>query len=306
LLLPMLLGYLIPVLLLGAPSIGGLAKPSGLTRNEGVALIKIGLAGVVTAPMYWLVSSSDRWFLQHYHGAEAVGVYSIGYSVATVGMMVNTAVMFVWLPEAVREYEEDRARAQDTLGRLMSRLVAAMAIIWLVVAAAGGDIVRWLANERFHAAADYVPYIAGGGFFYGVLHLANTGLLLAKQLNWAALWWLAGGLVCTLLNMALVPRYGGVGAAVTQSASFGLISLAILATSQAKFQLHLDWSRLATAMLVILAAGVFLAPPWHGTAPYSLLMKLPIGIAVAVIVAWMMAPDWCVKGIDYLRRRAFH
>ena len=123
LLLPMLLGYLIPVLLLGTPSIAGLAKPSGLTRNEGAALIKIGLAGVVTAPMYWLLSSSDRWFLQHYHGAEAVGVYSIGYNVGIVGMMVKSAVMSVWLPEAAREYEQDPARAQVTLGRLMSRLV---------------------------------------------------------------------------------------------------------------------------------------------------------------------------------------
>ena len=302
LLLPMLLGYLIPVLLLGAPSVAGLAKPSGLTRNEGAALIKIGLAGVVTAPMYWLLSSSDRWFLQHYHGAEAVGVYSIGYSVGIVGMMVNSAVRSVWLPEAAREYEQDPARAQVTLGRLMSRLVALLALIWLAVAAAGGDIVRWLANERFHAAADYVPYIAGGVFFYGVLHLANTGLLLAKQLNWAALWWLAGGLVCTLLNLALVPRYGGVGAAVTQTASFAFISVGILATSQAKFRLHLDWSRLAAAVLIILPAGVFLAPSWHGTAPVSLLMKLPIGIAVAVIVVWLIAPDWCIKGIGYLRR----
>jgi O-antigen/teichoic acid export membrane protein len=306
LLLPMLLGDLIPIFLLGAPSIAGLAKPSGLTRNEGVALIKIGLAGVVTAPMYWLLSSSDRWFLQHYYGAEAVGVYSIGYSFAMVGMIVNNTVNSVWLFEAAREYEHDPAHAQVTLGRLMSRLAALMAVIWLVVAAAGGDMVRWLTNERFHAAAGYVPYIAGGVFFYGVLKLANTGLLLAKQFNWVALWWLAGGLVSTLLNLALVPKYGGVGAAVTQSASFGLISLAILATAQAKFPIHLEWGRLATAMLVILAAGVFLAPPWHGTAPYSLLMKLPIGIAVAVIVAWMMAPDWCVKGIDYLRRRAFH
>ncbi len=102
LLVPMLLGDLIPVLLLGAPSIASLAKPSGLTRNEGVALIKIGLAGVVTAPMYWLLSSSDRWFLQHYHGAEAVGVYSIGYSFAMVGMMVNNAITSVWLFEAAR------------------------------------------------------------------------------------------------------------------------------------------------------------------------------------------------------------
>jgi hypothetical protein len=35
------------------------------------------------------------------------------------------------------------------------------------------------------------------------------------------------------------------------------------------------------------------------------LMKLPIGIAVAIFVAWTMAPDWCVKGINYLCRRAF-
>jgi O-antigen/teichoic acid export membrane protein len=301
LLLPMLLGNLIPVLLLGAPSIAGLAKPSGLTWNEGAALIKIGLAGVVTAPMYWLLSSSDRWFLQHYHGAKAVGVYSIGYSVGIVGLMVENAVRLVWLPEAAREYEQDPAQAQVTLGRLMSRVVALLALIWLVVAAAGGDIVRWLANERFQAAADYVPYIAGGVFFYGVLHLANTGLLLAKQLNWAALWWVAGALICTLLNLALVPRYGGVGAAVTQAASFAFISLGILATSQAKCHLHLDWSRLAAAVLIILPTGVFLAPPWHGTAPFSLLMKLPIGIAVAVIVALLMAPDWCIKGIDHLR-----
>ena len=305
LLLPMLLGYLIPTLLLGAPSITEMTKPSGLTRTEGAALVKIGLAGIITAPMYWLLSSSDRWFLQHYHGAEAVGVYSIGYSVAIVGMMVNTAVMSVWLPEASREYEQDPARAQIILGRLMSRLTAAMALIWLVVAAAGGDMVRWLANDRFHAAADYVPYIAGGVFFYGVLHLANAGLLLAKKLNYAALWWFAGGLVCALLNLTLVPRLGGIGAAITQSISFAFISLGILVTSQAMFHVHLVWSRLAMVLSIVVAAGVFMTPPWHGSAPFSLLMKLPIGIALGVIVSWLIAPDWCVKGIEHLRLRGF-
>jgi len=305
LLLPMLLGYLIPVLLLGTPSIPTLMKRSRLTRNEGVALINIGLAGVVTAPMYWLLTSSDRWFLQHYHGAETVGVYSIGYSVAIVGMIVNSAVMAVWGPEAAREYEEDRARAKFTLGSLMSRQVAAMAIIWLAAAAAGGDIVRWLANERFRAAADYVPFIAGGVFFYGVLRLALTGLLLAKQMKWAALWWLAGGAVCILLNLALVPRYGGLGAAVSQSTSFAFIAMGIFATAQTKFRVQLEWKRLVASMLIVLVAAVFLIPPWHRTALLSLLMKLPIGFAAAVIVAWMAAPDWCVKGVDYLRRKGF-
>jgi len=305
LLIPLVLGYLIPVLLLGTPPIFGLTKRSDLTWDEGAAIVKIGLAGIVTAPMYWLLSSSDRWFLQHYDGAESVGIYSIGYSVAIIGMMVNTAVMTVWQPEAAREYEEDRARAPGTLGKLMSRLVVAMAIIWLAATAAGGDIVRWLANERFHAAAGYVPYIAGGVFFYGLLRLANTGLLLAKQLQWSAFWWLLGGLVCLVLNLLLVPRYGGMGAAVTQSISFAFIAVGIFATAQTKFRILLDWGRLAAVMLVVLAAGAFLERPWHAAPFFSLLMKLPIGIAVAVIVTWMTAPDWCAKAVDHLRRRVF-
>jgi O-antigen/teichoic acid export membrane protein len=302
LLVPLLLGYLIPVLLFGVPSIARLAKPSGLTRSEGAALIKIGLAGVVTSPMYWLLSSSDRWFLHHHHGAVAVGVYSIGYSVAIIGMMVNDAVISVWLPEAAQEYEQSPTRSQFTLGRLMSRLVALLALVWLAVAAAGGEIIRWLANERFHAAADYVPYIAGGVFFYGVLHLANTGLLLAKRLSWAALWWLAGGVVCGLLNLTFVPNYGGIGAAVTQTASFAFVCMGVLCTSQAKLPIHLDWPRLAIVILIVVTAGTLLAPAWHGIPHLSLLMKLPIGIAVAVIVAFVMARDWCTKGIGYLRR----
>ena len=304
LILPMVLGYLLPVLLLGMPSIAGLLKPSGLPPNAGVALVKIGIAGVITAPMYWLLSSSDRWFLQHYHGAAAVGVYSVGYSVAAIGGMVNGAVMSVWLSEASREFERDQEQAKAILGRLISRLLAAMAVIWLVVAAAGGDIIRLLANERFHASVEIVPFIAGGVFFYGISQVMVIDLMLAKQYKWAALWWFVGGVVCTLLNIVAVPRWSGLGAAMAQSLSFAFISFGILAISQAKYPIQLAWWRLALVMITILIAGLFLAPPWHAVPSVSLLMKFPIGIAVASFTAWVTAPDWCTRGKEYIRRRA--
>lgn len=304
LLLPIVLGYVLPVLFLGMPSIASLRKPSPLSSRDGIALVKIGLAGVVTAPMYWFLSSSDRWFLQHYHGDVAVGIYSIGYSVGIVGMMINAALTSVWMPEAAREYERDRTVAQFTLGRLMGQLVGLMALIWLAVAAAGGDIIRFLANERFHGAAEYVPYIAGGIFFYGVLHLANTGLLLAKELNWAALWWLAGGVLCLVLNWILVPFFGGLGAALTQCLCFAFISFGILATSQSKFHLQLDWGRLLAVLLIVVPSGALMAPRWDGIALLSLSMKLPIGLLVSALVAYIMEPDWRVKACDYMRQRA--
>lgn len=303
LIFPMLLSYLIPLLLLGTPSLRLLAKPSVLAKKDGVPLIKIGLAAIVTAPMYWLLSSSDRWFLQYYHGTEAVGIYSIGYSVAIIGMMINAAVMSVWLPEASREYEQDREQAKVTLGRLMSRLVAAMALIWLMAAAAGGDIVRWLANERFHTSADFVPFIAGGVFFYGTSQLALYGLVLVKQFQWAAFWWFVGGLVSTLLNFLLVPRYGGLGAAITQSGSFAFIAIGIFATSQAKYHVQLDWARLTTVVALIVVAGLFLAPAWNTNPLASLVMKFPFGVIVAAIASWLIAPDWCTRGVRWLRCR---
>jgi O-antigen/teichoic acid export membrane protein len=293
---------LIPIVMLGTPPLRVLATRSGLASSEGVELVKVGLAGVVTAPMYWLLTSSDRWFLERFHGADDVGIYSIGYSVAIIGMMMNTAVMAVWQPEAAREYEANQAHARKSLGGLMSRLIAVMAVVWLAATAAGGDVVRWLANERFHAAARYIPYIAGGVFFYGVLRLATTGLLVATQLKWAAWWWLAGGVLCMMLNLALVPEHGGMGAAITQSISFAFIAAGILATAQRRFHVDLNWIRLVPTMAVILVTGIYLYPPWHGSPAVSLLMKLPVGIAVAGVVAAVAAPDWCAIGIAQLRR----
>lgn len=304
LLIPLVLGYAASVLLLGLPSVRGLVQPSGLSRNQGVGLIKIGLAGVVTAPLYWLLSSSDRWFLQHFHGDQAVGVYSIGYSVGIVGMMINNAITAVWLPEASREFEQEPLRAQRTLGLLMTRLVAAMALVWLAVAAAGGDVVRWMANERFHGAADCVPYVAGGVFFYGVLHLANTSLLLVKQLKWAALWWAIGGALCLLLNLALVRRFGAIGAALSQCLSFAAIALGILVTAQRRFPMRLSARPLLVGLVLIVLAGVFLTRPWHETAYWSLLMKLPAGMTVALVVLLLVEPDWRVRALHYMRQRA--
>ena len=182
----------------------------------------------------------------------------------------------------------------------MRRLLAAMAVIWLVVAAAGGDIVRLLANERFHASAEFVPFIAGGVFFYGTLQLNVFELILVKQYKWAALWWFVGGVVCTLLNIVMVPRWSGLGASIAQSADFAFISFGILAISQAKYPIQLAWWRLTTVMLTILIAGLFLAPRWHAVPAVSLLMKFPIEFALVSFTAWVTAPDWCARGSEYI------
>jgi O-antigen/teichoic acid export membrane protein len=300
--LSMTLGYLMSVSVVGVPPIRSLLARSKLSTKDQICLINTGLAGIVTAPMYWVVSSADRWFLQTFHGPGAVGTYSIAYGVGAIGLVVNSAVIAVWIPEASKEFEQNRERARQSLGLLVSRLGVGLALVWMMVASLGPDMMRCLTNVRFHQSAPIVPYIAAGVFFYGVFHLASIGLLLAKKLYWSAVWWICGGLVCVSLNFALVPEYGGIGAAAAQALSFALIAVGAAATSQAILRLTVRWSTLLGSVALVILVQIALQGAWHVRPIFSVLEKLPIALMVCFSLAWFVAPDWCQKGFRMLRQ----
>ena len=304
LLLAAFFGYAISLLVLGIPSIVALSKRVAVSSANRRHLIGIGLPGVLTAPMYWMLSMSDRWFLQHYHGVEAVGVYVVGYGIGAIGLIFNSALMSVWLPEAAKEYEQSPQTAHLTLGGLMSRLIAALSLVWLIVASLGSDVLLLLTDAKFHAAAVYVPYIAGGVFFYGVFQLANTNLLLGKRLVWSAFWWVVGGVVCVVLNITLVPTLGALGAAVTQTISFAFISATVFTVAQRLWPVRIRGKRLALTLALVASGGFLMAVPWHQTPLVSLALKVPCTVAVASIIAWLMAPDWCGLCLRYISKRA--
>lgn len=303
LVLALLLTSLVPWAVLGQPAVRQLLTPSGLATTQQRDLLKIGLAGVVTAPMYWFLSSADRWFLGYFLDPDTVGIYSVAYNLAALGAMANAAILAVWLPEAAREYERDPEAARIELGRLMSRLIAGAAVIWLAVTAAGGDMVRLLADERFHEAGNYVGWIAGGVFFYGVMQFGSVGLLLSRRLSLAIVWWVLGGVLCVLLNLLLIPALGGLGAAITQAATFAFVAGGILGTSQRIYAMQLEWKASLRAAALVVILGVVMAPPWHPQPVVSLLLKLPVGIVATLLVGRLVANDWLQRGIVELRHR---
>jgi O-antigen/teichoic acid export membrane protein len=297
--LSLLAGYLIPVVILGIPNFRILGKASGLSENDRFNVLKIGLAGIVTAPMFWMISSLDRWFLGYFKDAATVGVYSIGYNLAITGMMMNQALMAVWLPEASREYEQNAGHARSIIGANTSRLIVLLGLVWMGVVAAGGDIVRLLTDSRYHAAAQFVPYIAGGVFFYGVCQLAFGILILKQKLNLAIWWWLAGGAICCVLNSLLIPIYSGLGAAITQNVSFAFIGIGVFATSVKIFELDIAWTPLVLALGITFFSGIMMAGAWNQVSLLSLLLKLPIGIAISAVAVRVAAPGLLSKATDY-------
>ena len=287
----MLAGYFAVVVVLGIPSPRRLAERSGLSPSQRSAIIRVGLAGIVTAPMYWVLASLDRWFLGGMMNTSAVGIYSMGYNLATVGLMVSTAVASVWLPEAARLFEAAPEAAPVALGVIAERLVVVQAVVWVAVAGAGGDILRLLAAKPFHAAAPVIPFIAAGVFFNGVAQVASSLILLARRLQQAVPWWAIGTAVCCAGNVLLIPRMGIVGAAVTQAIAFGIVAGGIWVSAQRALHLQFHAWRTGLCLLVLLGGGAAMSPAWSAMPLVSLLAKFPVGVALAAIAGFWMAPQ---------------
>lgn len=285
LILSLLASYLVPVLILGLPPLSTLLQSSGLGLPDRRHVLGIGLSAIVTAPAYWIMVSSDRWFLAYFRDAATVGVYSISYSIAIVGMTVNGAFLTIWAPEAARLFETHPSDGPHVLGSITEGAIAVLACVWFAVTAAGGDMVRLLAAPAFLPGAVVIPFVAASVFFYGITHLANTVYLIEKRVHHTIFWWVGGAAVSIALNFLLVPRIGIIGAGLSQLFAFAITSSGLLIGARRMLSAHINWMRLLLVIVTLLPAAFLMLPSWAGSPFVSLLMKFPAGVGVVLIVA---------------------
>lgn len=303
LLFAMVAGSTMPLLVLGTPSLANVARRASITSDAARKVMHAGLAGLVTAPAYWVVSSADRWFLARYFDAAEVGVYSIGYTVGTVGMVVSAAITSAWLPELSRsEAMEGDVPGAQRAGQLSELLVAMLLIVWLAVVSAGGDIIRLLADSRFQMASGLVPWLAAGVLFYGVMHVGNAQLIMHGKFFWSGWIWVLALVVSLAFNTLLVPPLGGVGAAATQAMVFLLAMILVWLCVIGYGRARIRWRRLCLACVLAALAGTVMHLSWNSSPWVSLFLKLPLGGVAAASCLSVLAPELVQKVVGRLLR----
>lgn len=280
--------YLLPILIVGVPGLRQLREPSGLDAAARKQIFLVGFPGIVTAPVYWVISSSDRWFLQVFTESSVVGIYSVASTFGLLGMMVNSALLAIWLPEATRAHEAGVANGDQQLAKMMVRLMALMAIVCVGVSVFGPDLLRWLTAPRFQSAVGIVPVLAAGVFGYGCYQLARTGLYLDRSLGLDARIMGIFAIVSLFSNFVLVPRFGTSAAAGVQCLSFAGIALTAFFVAQRRRPLPLPVARILAGILILIVAivvAVWLEPI---TGIRTALVKGAFVLGVAALLAFTL------------------
>jgi len=173
-----------------------LSLPSMISMLLGVAFIYV-----------------DRFFLKHYIGNSAVGIYTLGYMLGQGLSMVYEAISQAILPKVFNDMNEDYAKARDELEHFSYRYYIGLVIITVVISALSPIIVAIFSNDNYSEAASVMPFVMAGFMMGGFYKIPSLILGFHKVVWFYPFLAIFSFGTNALLNWWLIPIYGMIGSA---------------------------------------------------------------------------------------------
>jgi O-antigen/teichoic acid export membrane protein len=161
----------------------------------------------------WVMQFSDRLFLTRFTSLAQVGVYSLGYRIGLIEQQVlGTATSAAWDPFVLTEHRA--ADGSRTIGRVATFFaIIGMALVLLISSSAPILLIVIHARPEYLAATSVVFLIAFANFFAAMQHLLAAPTSIRLRPEFGTLFRGLGAVVNIILNVALISKYGMLGAA---------------------------------------------------------------------------------------------
>src|SRR5439155_192671 len=234
-----------------------------------VASTAVTVAGIVLAPQVsWLLfgTHSHRglvsaafiglWAALNYEQMTSlfrVEQRSTAYVTATLAnVLLLTAFRMAW-PAFAYSIEDDR-EAQRTYSFVLTYVVFVCCWLALALGLLAPWIVKVITTKPFYPAQNVVAPLAFGVAAFGAYVVVQIGTGRARQTrsNWLVTG--AAAAVNVALNLALIPSYGRMGAAIATVVAYTLLFVGMAWRAQRVFPVSYQWRRVAT--LGVAAVGL--------------------------------------------------
>jgi O-antigen/teichoic acid export membrane protein len=243
------------------------------------ALLRFALPLMPGGLCFFLLHHGDRFFLLRYCPADEVGTYALGYKLALgVGMFSLNPLYMVW---SAHMYEVARSPdAPQVFGRAFTRILAVYLFACLGVCLFEDEVVAVLGGAPYARAAQVVAPVLLACFCQAAASLMDAGLYVRRRTGLKLGITLSATAVMLLLYALLIPRYGGMGAAVATLGGFAFLAACTWWTTQRVFPVRYEWPRLVSllclAFALWLAARALPPGPWAVPAKAGLWLLGPV------------------------------
>ncbi len=281
-------GGLLGVLLLAIPCGAIIFKNInwGIHFNHIKSALAFALPLIPHLLSLWALNLSDRFILERYVSLKDIGIYGLGYQLASILQIVAFSATNAISPFYYRTAANPQD-AQNLLPRVATYYLFFLA--WGATALIGfsSDILLLIAADKaFHSAYRVIPWVVFGFFARGFYFVFVMAVYYSKNLKLLSVITMIALGINVILNFIFIPRYGYVAAACTTFIAFALQAAIMYFYAQKCFPLKYETRRLFHMTVGLVAISFIL---WNLSSYATLAAFLLKAILVAGFPLFLLA-----------------
>ncbi|MEO5952142.1 MAG: oligosaccharide flippase family protein [Chloroflexia bacterium] len=186
-------------------------------RPRALRMLQLGLPLVPASIALWITNFSNTYFLVHLAGAGSAGVFRIGAQLAALLSLVIWAFQLAWGP-----YSLSIAKADDaprTFSRIATLFTAGTVGVSVLLSALAPVVLKIFTTKAYAEAGSVIGLLSLAAAASGAYQVVAIGTTLAQRTGPVAWTAISAAVANVILNLALIPVLGIVGAGVASLAA---------------------------------------------------------------------------------------
>ena len=253
-------------------------KISAYSRVKEKDMLSYSMPLIANCIAWWVNTVSDRYIVVFFCGLAETGIYSVAGKIPSILNIFQGIFSQAWALSAVKDYDpEDKNGFFSNLYRAYNCMLV---ILCSFVILLNKILASFLYSKDFFTAWRYVPWLtiaivfgALKGFFCGIFVVVKASGITAKCT-------IVGAITNLVINIALTPFWGPMGAAIATALCYIVVWSMTLYHSKMfiRFKMNLIRDILSYVNLVVLA---ILNISLNG---YAMYIALCIGVLINIML----------------------
>lgn len=222
------LGYLIRRY--GLLRTGASSSDAGIETGVKEVMATVGPMAIVSACSYG-VAWIDVFMISAFEPADQVGIYTLAYQIFTFTAQIGS----LWAAATLPRHARLSAEGHELGDQLKPRALAMGGAVWsglmAIAAALAAILVEPVFGSEFDEAVAPLMVLLASAGLVAAYYVATPALIAAGRARFMAKISLTGLSVNVLLNLALIPTIGPIGAALATAIQSLAVSVGVLWTS---------------------------------------------------------------------------
>ena len=162
----------------------------------------------------WVLSLSNRLFIERYLSLADVGIYSMAATIASLYLIFSDSIRKAYFPIYFElASSANQKLAKEKLKNYNNLLILISFIFIFLICLFSREAVIFLLDPRFHESYKLIPFL-GLAYAAAVIHTTvNLSILQEKKTSLTSSIYIASSVIHIIANICLIPTFGIYGAA---------------------------------------------------------------------------------------------